>query len=77
MEQDQWQKQKDDHNRKSNQTEKSYQQQLQNLMNDKNREKEAMERLMKTELEKVENIRMNEGLRKSQEMRDIMLTFEN
>ena len=46
-------------------------------MNDKNREKEAMERLMKTELEKVENIRMNEGLRKSQEMRDIMLTFEN
>lgn len=36
-----------------------------------------MERLMKTELEKLENIRISESLRKSQEIRDVMLTFEN
>lgn len=34
-----------------------------------------MERLMKTEMEKLENIRANENLRKTQEMRDVMTTF--
>lgn len=32
---------------------------------------------MKTEHERLENIRMSEHLRKSQEMRDVMVTFEN
>lgn len=36
-----------------------------------------MERLMKTELEKLENVRISESLRKAQEIRDVMLTFEN
>jgi len=30
---------------------------------------------MKTEIEKLENIRVSEGLRKSQEMRDVIMTF--
>ena len=32
---------------------------------------------MRTELEKAENLRSSEALRKTQEMREIMLTFEN
>ena len=53
MEQDEWKRHKDDQNRKSNQTEKTYQDQIQNLMNEKSRDKESMERIMKTELEKA------------------------